>query len=335
MPDPTIDIRLHRFRFTRRARVAHDEAPLRAASHSRSIRAFPIRAWTDHGRARRDMSAAYTCLMSSSILDKIIRTKYQEIEARRKTTPVEALKERIDTVGRPRNFFQAVTRRPAGRGKPLNLIAEVKKASPSAGIIRPDFDPVAIAKAYESAGADAISCLTDEQYFQGKLDYIQQIRSAVALPVLRKDFIIDPYQVYESRAAGADAVLLIAECLEVSQLIDLQILATELNMTCLIEVHDMDNLIRVRDQVIGFPHKRYSLLGINNRDLRTFKTDLGTTLRMAELVEDRSVLVSESGINTHEDVDKLAEAGVSAVLVGESLMKSPDIAAKVRELFNN
>jgi indole-3-glycerol phosphate synthase len=269
----------------------------------------------------------------STILDKIIRTKYQEIEARRKGAPVEALRARIAAMGRPRNFFQAVTRRPPGRNKPLNLIAEVKKASPSAGVIRADFDPVAIAKAYESAGADAISCLTDEQYFQGHLGYIEQIRSAVSLPVLRKDFIIDPYQVYESRAAGADALLLIAECLEVSQLIDLQILATELNMTCLIEVHDMDNLIRVRDQVIGFPHKRYSLLGINNRDLRTFKTDLGTTLRMAELVEDRSVLVSESGINTHEDVEKLAEAGVSAVLVGESLMKSPDIGAKVRELF--
>src|SRR5688500_1486654 len=270
----------------------------------------------------------------STILDKIIRTKYQEVEARRKHTPVEALKERIESAGRPRNFFQTVTRRPPRGKKALNLIAEVKKASPSAGVIRADFDPVAIAQAYESAGADAISCLTDEQYFQGRLEYIGQIRDAVALPVLRKDFIIDPYQVYESRAAGADAVLLIAECLEVSQLIDLQILATELSMTCLIEVHDMDNLIRVRDQVIGFPLKRYSLLGINNRDLRTFKTDLGTTLRMTELVEDRSVLVSESGINTIEDIEKLAEAGVSAVLVGESLMRSPDIGAKVRELFN-
>ena len=272
--------------------------------------------------------------MSSSILDKIIRTKYQEIEARRKQTPIEALKDRIAALGRPRNMFQAVTRRPPRGKKAVNLIAEVKKASPSAGVIRADFDPVEIAKAYEAAGADAISCLTDERYFQGRLEYIAQIRQAVSLPVLRKDFIIDPYQVYESRAAEADAVLLIAECLEVSQLIDLQILATELNMTCLIEVHDMDNLIRVRDQVIGFPLKRYSLLGINNRDLNTFKTDLGTTLRMTELVEDRSVLVSESGINSFEDIEKLAEAGVSAVLVGESLMRSQDIGAKVRELFN-
>src|SRR6185436_8826032 len=206
--------------------------------------------------------------------------------------------------------------------KKLNLIAEIKKASPSAGVIRADFDPVAIAKTYADNGADALSVLTDEKYFQGKLEYIHRVRDAVRLPVLRKDFIIDPYQVYESRAAGADAILLIAEALQVNELIDLQILATELNMTCLIEVHDMDNLIRVRDRVIGFPHRSYSLLGINNRDLRTFKTDLGTTLRMAELVEDRNVLVSESGIHTRQDLAKLADAGIRAVLVGESLMRS-------------
>jgi indole-3-glycerol phosphate synthase len=175
--------------------------------------------------------------------------------------------------------------------------------------------------------------LTDEPFFQGKLEYIHQVRDKVKLPVLRKDFIIDPYQVYESRAAGADAILLIAECLETSEMIDLQILATELNLTVLIEVHDLDNLMRVRDQVVGFPHRSYSLLGINNRDLRTFKTDLGTTLRMAELVEDRGVLVAESGINTREDVKKLAEAGVRAALVGESLMRSDDIVGKVREMF--
>jgi indole-3-glycerol phosphate synthase len=266
----------------------------------------------------------------SSILDQIIATKKQEVTERSARTPVEALKEKAHSLPRPRNFFHAVTHKTS---KPLNLIAEVKKASPSAGIIRADFDPVAIAKAYAAAGADAISCLTDEMYFQGSLDYIEQIRGAVDLPVLRKDFIIDPYQVWEARAAGADAILLIAECLQVNELIDLQILATELNLTTLIEVHDMDNLIRVRDRVIGFPHRSYSLLGINNRDLRTFKTDLGNTLRMAELVEDRNVLVSESGINTAWDVQKLADAGVAAVLIGESFMRSPDIGAKVRELF--
>ena len=266
----------------------------------------------------------------STILDQIVATKKQEVVERQAAVPVEALKERAASQSRPRNFFHAVTRKGT---KPLNLIAEVKKASPSAGVIRADFDPVAIAKAYADAGADAISCLTDEKYFQGSLDYLSAIREAVDLPVLRKDFIIDPYQVWEARAAGADAILLIAECLPVNELIDLQILATELNLTTLIEVHDMENLIRVRDRVIGFPHRSYSLLGINNRDLRTFKTDLGNTLRMAELVEDRSVLVSESGIHTAWDVQKLADAGVAAVLVGESLMRSPDIGAKVRELF--
>src|SRR5262245_56647956 len=233
-----------------------------------------------------------------SILDQILQTKREEIEQRSKTRPIEALKETISTLGRPRNFFRAVTTK--GK-KPLNLIAEVKKASPSAGVIRADFDPVKIAQDYAVGGADALSVLTDEKYFQGHLDYIQQIRDAVTLPVLRKDFIIDPYQVFESRAAGADAILLIAEALETSEMIDLQILATEMNLTVLIEVHDMDNLIRVRDRVIGFSHKTYSLLGINNRDLNTFKTDLGTTLRMSELVEDRSVLVSESGIHTYDD----------------------------------
>jgi indole-3-glycerol phosphate synthase len=267
----------------------------------------------------------------SSILEQIVQTKRQEVAQRQASVPLDQLKETITTLGRPRNFFHALTKTP--QGKAMNVIAEVKKASPSAGVIRADFDPVQIARGYAESGADALSVLTDEKYFHGKLEYIHAVRDAVKLPVLRKDFLIDPYQVYESRAAGADAILLIAECLETSQLIDLQILATELNLTCLIEVHDMDNLMRVRDHVIGFPHRSYSLLGINNRDLRTFKTDLGTTLRMAELVEDRSVLVSESGIHSREDVRKLAKAGVGAVLVGETLMRSDDIAAKIEELF--
>jgi indole-3-glycerol phosphate synthase len=268
----------------------------------------------------------------ATILDEIIETKKQEVAERKERVPVEQLKDTIATLGRPRNFFQAVTKEPGK--KALNLIAEVKKASPSAGVIRADFDPVKIAQEYAAAGADALSVLTDEKYFQGKLEYIHAIRDVVKLPVLRKDFLIDTYQVYEARAAGADAILLIAECLQVNEMIDLQILATELNMTCLIEVHDMDNLIRVRDRLIGFPHRSYSLLGINNRDLRTFKTDLGTTLRLSELVEDRNVLVSESGINTFSDIEKLQAAGIRAVLVGESLMRSDDIGAKVRELFN-
>ena len=268
----------------------------------------------------------------ASVLEQILQTKREEVEQRKQARPIDTLKQTIATLGRPRNFFQAVT---TPTKKRLNLIAEVKKASPSAGVIRADFDPVKIAQAYEAAGADALSVLTDEKFFQGKLEYIHAIRDVVRLPVLRKDFVIDPYQVYETRAAGADAMLLIAECLETSQLIDLQILATELNLTVLIEVHDMDNLIRVCDRVIGFPHKSYSLLGINNRDLRTFRTDLGTTLRMAELVEDRNVLVSESGIASVDDLKKLESVGVRAVLVGETFMRSDDIVAAVKALFNS
>ena len=266
-----------------------------------------------------------------TILDKIIATKKFEVAERSILTPVEKLRELIAQQTPPRNFFQAISHEP--KGKPVNVIAEIKKASPSAGIIRDDFDPVAIARIYQENGADALSVLTDEKYFMGSLDYLKQVKAAVDLPVLRKDFIIDSYQVLEARAAGADAILLIAECLATNEMIDLQILATELRMTVLIEVHDMENLIRVRDTVIGFPHKSYSLLGINNRDLRTFKTDLGTTLRMVELVEDPSVLVSESGIHTREHVEKLAAAGVRGVLVGESLMRSADIGGKMRELF--
>jgi indole-3-glycerol phosphate synthase len=273
--------------------------------------------------------------MDKNFLQKIVQTKRQEVADAKLRVPLEELTETISTLGRPRNFFHAVTKDPkTGRiPKRVNLIAEVKKASPSAGLIRADFDPVAIASAYAAAGADAISVLTDVQYFQGKLEYIHAIRDVIKLPVLRKDFIIDPYQVHESRAAGADAILLIAECLETSELIDLQILATELSLTCLIEIHDLDNLMRVRDQVIGFPHRSYSLLGINNRNLKTMKTDLGNTLRMAELVEDRSVLVSESGIQTAEDVAKLVAADVRSVLVGETLMRSNDVSGTIRELF--
>lgn len=264
------------------------------------------------------------------ILSDIIAAKREEVARRRAHKPLDALRDAVAGMPRPRNFFQAVTRK---TGKPVNLIAEIKKASPSAGVIREDFDPVAIARAYEAGGADALSVLTDEKFFQGRLEYIAAVRQAVGLPVLRKDFIIDPYQVYETRAAGADAILLIAECLDISQLMDLQILATELNLTVLIEVHDMDNLIRVRDRLVGFPHRGYSLLGINNRDLRTFRIDLGTTLRLAELVEDRSVLVSESGIATRQDILRLAAAGVRAVLVGETLMRSGDVAATMASLF--
>ena len=265
-----------------------------------------------------------------SILPRILETKRQELEVRKQDRPFEQMREQATAMDRPRNFFQAIT---TDKGKPCNLIAEVKKASPSAGVIREDFDPVTIARAYHAGGADALSVLTDEQYFRGHLDFIAQVREAVPLPVLRKDFIIDPWQVLESRIAGADAILLIAEALPTNELIDLQILATELRMTTLIEVHHMDTLLRVRDNVVGFPMKSYSLIGINNRDLETFHTDFKTTLRLAELVEDKSVLVSESGIRTRDDVAKLADAGVRAMLVGESLMREDDIEQATRLLL--
>jgi len=231
---------------------------------------------------------------------------------------------------RPRNFFAACIRRPRGL---VNVIAEVKKASPSAGVIREDFDPAGIARQYEAAGAAAISVLTDEQYFQGSLDYLSQVRQAVSLPVLRKDFIIDPYQVYEARAAGADAILLIAECVRPGELMDLMILAAGMKLTCLVEVHGMDSLMRVRS-LIGFPHTSYSLLGINNRNLATFEVDVANTIRLADMVEDRRTLVSESGIQTRDHVRRLRAAGVNTVLIGETLMRAGDISAKFKELFS-
>ena len=266
----------------------------------------------------------------AAILQRILAAKRKEVDERMARTPEAELRRVITDLPRPRNFFQAVTRESS---KPLNLIAEIKHKSPSAGIIRPEFDPATIAKAYEAGGADALSVLTDEEFFGGRLEHVQQVREAVALPVLRKDFIIDAWQVLESRAAGADAVLLIAEALRINDLIDLQILATELHLTCLIEVHEMESLIRVRDAVIGFPHRCYSRLGINNRDLNSFKVDLKTTLRLADLVADKRVLVSESGIHSRDDVARLADAGVRAMLVGESLMREPDIQQATRLLL--
>ena len=265
----------------------------------------------------------------SDVLAQIVADKKRQVRAARQARPISEVKARALDVERPRNFFSAVTR-PKGA---LRVIAEVKKASPSAGVIREDFDPFAIARAYHENGAAAISCLTDEKYFQGSLDYIALIKQAVPLPVLRKDFIIDPYQVYEARAAGADAILLIAECLGEPQLIDLLILATELKMTVLLEVHDFESLIQVKSHV-GFPHPGYQLLGINNRNLKAMTTDLSHTLDLLAEVPDKDILVSESGIRTHEDIQRLQDAGVHRVLVGEHLMRQPDVGAALRTLMH-
>jgi len=265
----------------------------------------------------------------AGILDQIIADKKAEVQARRAKVSIEELKARVQTMPRCRNFYKAVTK-PSSRG--LNVIAEVKKASPSAGIIRPDFDPVAIARTYQNCGADAVSVLTDEKYFQGRLEYLQQIKQTVDLPILRKDFIIDPWQVYESRVAGADAVLLIAEALKGGELMDLMITAAELTLTVLLEVHRADSLLMVRS-MIGFPQKGYSVLGINNRDLGTMQVDLNTTIRLAELIDNKKELVSESGIETRADVEKLRRAGISAVLVGRALCCQQRIEPKFEELF--
>ena len=265
----------------------------------------------------------------ANILDKIITDKRHEVRGRKEKTSLEQLKEQVRSLPKCRNFYKAVTK-PNRRG--INVIAEVKKASPSAGVIREDFEPVAIAKTYEKCGADAISVLTDEKYFQGRLEYIDQIHREVDLPVLRKDFIIDPWQIYETRAASADAILLIAEALKPGELMDMMITASELTLTVLLEVHHADTLMAVRS-MIGFPKKGYSILGINNRNLTTMQVDLNTTSRLAELVDDKNELVAESGIKTRADVEKLISVGVRAVLIGQTLCESPSIDDKFRELF--
>jgi indole-3-glycerol phosphate synthase len=265
----------------------------------------------------------------ATILDRIIADKKVEVRSRQSQRSLDQLKEQIRELPRCRNFYKAVTQ-PNPRG--INVIAEIKKASPSAGVIREDFDPVAIARTYQRCGADAISVLTDEKYFQGHLDYINQVRQAVDVPVLRKDFIIDLWQVYESRAVGADAILLIAEAVKPGELMDLMIAAAELTLTVLLEVHAADTLLAVRS-LIGFPRKGYSVLGINNRDLGTMQVDLNTTSRLAGLLDSKHELVAESGIKTRADVEKLRSVGVRAVLIGQTLCEHPDIEEKFAELF--
>ena len=263
---------------------------------------------------------------TETILDRIVEHKRGELAAAKSAVPLTAMRARAVAAPAVRDFAAVLT------GMRIALIAEVKKASPSAGLIRRDFDPVAIAQVYERCGADAISVLTDEKYFQGRLEYIERIKQAVDLPVMRKDFIIDIWQVYESRAAGADAILLIAEALQPGRLMDLMIAAAELTLTVLLEVHQADTLLNVRS-LTGFPRKGYSILGINNRDLTTMQVDLNTTSRLAELLDNTNELVAESGIKTSADVEKLMRVGVRAVLIGQTLCESPDIERRFTELF--
>lgn len=255
------------------------------------------------------------------ILTKIIEHKRAEVAEAKLRCPPEMLLLQVDSAPPVRDFVAALR-----ADRDIGLIAEVKKGSPSAGVIRPDFDPVQIALTYQRHGAACLSVLTDEKYFLGSLEYLRCVRQAVQIPVLRKDFMIDRYQVLEARVAGADCILLIAECLNDCQLRDLYFYASELGMESLIELYDEENV----DRVLKLDP---ALMGINNRDLRTFATDLERTTRLARHVPSTTLLVSESGIRTRADIDRVKAGGARAILVGESLMRSNDIGAAVDDLM--
>ena len=255
-----------------------------------------------------------------NILDDIVAAKRQELALQKEAVPLAALQDKIAAQPRPLNLSGALM------GGGIRLIAEVKKASPSRGLLCPDFDPVRLAETYAANGAAAISVLTDPR-FQGELDHLTLVKTSGAsgrAPVLRKDFIFDPYQVHEARATGADALLLIAALLTPQQLQDLLDLSQQLWLQCLVEVHDEDELRMALDYGA-------EIIGINNRDLRTFTTDLAVTERLAPLVPGGKIIVSESGISSREDLQRLRQVRVNAVLVGEALVTAPDVAEKVRE----
>ncbi len=253
----------------------------------------------------------------TTILDKIVIAKRKEIVAAKQRRPEAELRERLDEAPPLRGFFREL----AAEG-PIRLIAEVKQASPSKGIIREDFDPVSIARSYQNHGASCLSVLTDEGFFRGHLDDLRAIRREVSIPILRKDFILDPYQLVEARLAGADAVLLIAECLDDGTLQQLHAEAIELGMAALVEFYEPENLPRVISAGA-------TLVGVNNRDLRTFDVDLDHTIRMKEQIPAGCVVVGESGIRSRQDVERLEQAGIDAILVGEHLMSHPDVGAAV------
>ena len=257
-------------------------------------------------------------------LAEIIATKRGEVVHRRRAEPVSALELLAAAQGESRGFRAAIEAK-ARNG--FALIAEIKKASPSKGLIREDFEPATHALDYAAGGAACLSVLTDAPYFQGHEDYLIAARQAVALPVLRKDFMVDPWQVLESRAIGADAILLIVAALDDAALAEIEMAALELGMDVLVEVHDEAELERASKL-------QSRLIGINNRNLKTFVTDLATTERLAPLAPADALLVGESGIASHADVLRLATSGIRAFLVGESLMRAPDVAAATRALLN-
>ncbi len=257
----------------------------------------------------------------ANILDKIVAKKRTEIVDAQAITSLEAMQQAAATAPPARDFLGSLQ---ASEG--IALIAEIKKASPSKGLIREDFDPPSIARTYTQHGARCISVLTDETFFQGSLDYLKQVRGVVDTPLLRKDFVLDVYQIYEARAAGADAIRLIAEILSASELRQFSDLARELGMVALIELYDPSNLDAVLAS--GTP-----LVGVNNRDLRTFEVDLNHTVRLRKQIPQSVLLVGESGIHSREDAVFLQENGVEAMLVGESLMRQLDIGQAVDNLL--
>jgi indole-3-glycerol phosphate synthase len=258
--------------------------------------------------------------MPKTILDKIVADKKKEVEQKKQSMPLSLLKERI---ARQKSLDFAA----ALRGNGLKLIAEVKKASPSKGLLCPDFRPVEIAQTYERNGAAAISVVTEVNYFQGSLKYLAAIREKVNIPLLRKDFIFDEYQIYESAAYGADAILLIMAILDQEKLEELLTLSRELHLSCLVEVHNEDELFKAL--LAGA-----EIIGINNRDLSTFKVDTNTTRRLRMLIPQEQIVVSESGINNKDDMKKMKECKVNAVLVGEALVTAKDIPTKMKELMS-
>lgn len=257
------------------------------------------------------------------ILDQILQHKVKEVAEAKARVPLELLQDLALTMGPARGFARALKEKAASG---TAIIAEVKKGSPSKGIIRADFDPVAIARIYEEAGATCLSILTDKEFFFGDLSYLVQISAAVKLPLLRKEFIVDPYQIYEARAAGADAILLIAAALDEPALHEFSELAGELDMDVLLEVHNAEEL----ETALRIP---VELIGINNRDLKSFVTDLAVTENLLPKIDADRLVVSESGINSRQDIIRLQTAGASAFLIGESLMRENDISGKLQQLL--
>ncbi|WMM24393.1 indole-3-glycerol phosphate synthase TrpC [Tissierella sp. MB52-C2] len=253
------------------------------------------------------------------ILEKIASLKRKKVEIEKSIMSIENLKKQIRNLD-TRDFKRAI-----GKKEKLNIIGEVKKASPSKGIIREDFNPISIGRIYEKNRIDAISVLTEEEFFFGKNEYLSLIRKETKIPILRKDFIIDSYQIYQSKALGADAILLIAALLTKKELIEFQKIAKDINLQCLVEVHDLDELVKVLE--VGT-----EIIGINNRNLKTFEVKVETTEKLIRYIPKDKVVISESGISNRKDMEYLKTIGVDGVLIGESFMKSKSIEDKIKEL---